>query len=126
MNALRLALALAALVFAAPPPAMAGEALSIPIGPNSVGPCPDAAITPTLVVQGQFPGALMGSYVMLPFEVPAGTTQVRVKYCWEPQDGPGKPSHTVDLGVWQARDGAAPWGEAQFRGWGGSSHPDVA
>jgi propanol-preferring alcohol dehydrogenase len=99
---------------------------SIPVGPNSVGPCSGAAITPTIVLQGQFPVALMGSYVMVPFEVPPGTTQVRVKYCWEPPDGAGKPAHTVDLGVWQARDGDAPWGEPQFRGWGGSSHPDVA
>ena len=38
----------------------------------------------------------MGSYVMLPVEVPDGTTQVRVKYCWE---GGG---NTVDLGIWQA------------------------
>jgi hypothetical protein len=92
----------------------------IPIGPNGVGPCPGAPIAPTLVVQGQFPAALMGAYVMLPFEVRAETTQVRVKYCWE---GGG---NTVDLGIWQAREGGAPWGEAQFRGWGGSSHPDVA
>src|SRR5690606_37750080 len=34
--------------------------------------------------------------------------------------------NTVDLGIWQAREGDAPWAEPQFRGWGGSSHPDVA
>jgi hypothetical protein len=107
--------------------ASAGEVVpSIPIGPNSVGACGGDDITPTRIVQGQFPFELMGSYVMLPFEVPEGTTQVRVKYCWEPKDGPSAPSHTVDLGIWSARAGEAPWGEAQFRGWGGSSHPDVA
>ena len=100
--------------------AFAGDVASIPIGPNSLGACPGAAITPTQVVTGQFPAALMGAYVMLPIEVPGGTTQVRVKYCWE---GGG---NTVDLGIWQARDGETPWGVAQFRGWGGSSHPDVA
>jgi len=104
--------------------AHAGAPASIPIGENSVGPCPGAAITPTDVVQGQFPVELMGSYVMLPFEVPAGTTQVRVKYCWEGPNGPNR--HTVDLGIWDAREGEAPWSEPQFRGWGGSSHPDVA
>lgn len=97
-----------------------GDVASIPIGPNSLAACSGAAITPTQVVTGQFPAALMGAYVMLPIEVPEGTTQVRVKYCWE---GGG---NTVDLGLWQARDGDAPWGVAQFRGWGGSSHPDVA
>ena len=100
--------------------ARGGDLTSIPIGPNSLGPCPGAAIVPTQVVTGQFPAALMGSYVMLPFDVPEGATQVRVKYCWE---GGGD---TVDLGIWQARDGATPWGVEQFRGWGGSSHPDVA
>lgn len=92
---------------------------AIPIGPNSLAPCPGAPIAPTHVVTGAFPEALTGSYVMLPFEVPAGTTQVRVKYCWEA-------GSTVDLGLWSARDGDAPWAEPQFRGWGGSSHPDVA
>jgi hypothetical protein len=92
----------------------------IPIGPNALDPCPGDAITPTLTITGAFPESLLGSYVMLPFDVPEGTTQVRVKYCWE---GGG---NTVDLGLWHARDGAAPWSEEQFRGWGGSSHPDVA
>ena len=111
-------LVLAAL--ALPLRALAADVTSIPIGPNSLGACPGAAITPSQVVTGQFPAALMGAYVMLPFEVPEGTTQVRVKYCYE---GGGS---TVDLGIWQSRDGQTPWGEAQFRGWGGSSHPDVA
>ena len=111
-------LVLAAL--ALPLRALAGDVTSIPVGPNSLGACPGAAITPSQVVSGQFPAALMGAYVMLPIEVPEGTTQVRVKYCYE---GGG---NTVDLGIWQARDGETPWGEAQFRGWGGSSHPDVA
>lgn len=111
---------LALLAVIAALPATAGESPQIPIGPNSLGPCPGDPITPTLTVTGAFPQALIGDYVMLPFEVPAGTTQVRIKYCWE---GGG---NTVDLGIWQARDGAEPWGPDQFRGWGGSSHPDVS
>lgn len=91
----------------------------IPIGPNSLAACPGAAIDPSVVVTGAFPEALTGSYVMVPFAVPPGTTQVRVKYCWES-------GSTVDLGIWSARDGEIPWAEPQFRGWGGSSHPDVA
>jgi hypothetical protein len=116
----RLALAAAAALLAASLGAGAPRAKpSVPLGPNSLGPCPGDAIAPDLLVQGQFPHALMGAYVMLPFEVPAGTTSVRVKYCYE---GGG---HTVDLGLWQARPGKKPWGVEEFRGWGGSSHPDV-
>ena len=111
-------LTLAAL--ALPLRALAGDVTQIPIGPNSLAACPGAAITPSQVVSGQFPVSLMGSYVMLPIEVPAGTTQLRVKYCYE---GGG---NTVDLGLWQSRDGTTPWSAPQFRGWGGSSHPDVA
>ena len=73
-----------------------GDVASIPIGPNSLAACPGAAIAPSQIFTGQFPAALMGSYVMLPVEVPDGTTQVRVKYCYE---GGG---NTVDLGIWQA------------------------
>lgn len=115
----RLPLALALLVAASIPTGAHEGHLEIPLGPNSLV-CGGAAIEPDVVVSGSFPESLSRSYVMLPFEVPPGTTQVRVKYCYE---GGG---NTVDLGVWQARDGAAPWGDAQFRGWGGSSHPDVA
>jgi hypothetical protein len=46
--------------------AFAGDVASIPIGPNGLGACPGAAITPGQVVTGQFPAALMGAYVMLP------------------------------------------------------------
>jgi len=109
--ALLLAVAAGAAGAEGPPP--------IPVDPNSIAACPGAAITSTKAVNGAFPAALSGSYVMLPFDVPPGTTQVRVKYCWES-------GNTVDLGLWQARDGDAPWAEPQFRGWGGSSHPDVA
>jgi len=125
----RLALAVAAALLAVGLGGAAARAKpSVTLGPNSLGPCPgaptppdcpDDAIEPDLVIQGQFPLELMGSYVMLPFDVPAGTTSVRVRYCFE---GEG---HVVDLGLWEARVGKKPWGVEQFRGWGGSSHPDV-
>ncbi|MEW6268930.1 MAG: CehA/McbA family metallohydrolase [Thermodesulfobacteriota bacterium] len=84
-------------------------------------------ISPTQVVEGSFPHALQGAYVMVPFTVPAGTTSVRVKYCWDRPEGetPGNIGHTVDLGLWQSRAEGGTWGVDQFRGWGGSSHPDV-
>jgi hypothetical protein len=83
------------------------------------------------VIEGEFGTELRGSYVMLPFSVPAGTTAVRVKYCYDQPDAqvPGAPaqvSNTLDLGLYDARPGTgALWGESEFRGWGGSSHPDV-
>ncbi len=84
-------------------------------------------ITPTLVIEGSFPHALQGSYVMVPFEVPPGTTSVRVKYCWDRPEGPtpGGGGHTIDLGLWGARPPGGTWDVTRFRGWGGSSHPDV-
>ena len=70
----------------------------------------------------------MGSYVLVPFDVPAGTTSVRVKYCYDQPESPTSTQvkHTLDLGIYDARPSAgALWGEREFRGWGGSSHPDV-
>jgi hypothetical protein len=55
------------------------------------------------VIEGQFPLSPKGSYVMVPIAVPAGTTQVRVMFRWE------SGGHSVDLGLWQARVGGAPW-----------------
>ena len=53
----------------------------------------------------------------LPFDVPAGTTAVRVKYCFDQPEVPTpNVRHTLDLGIYDPRG---------FRGWGGSSHPDV-
>jgi hypothetical protein len=86
--------------------------------------CPGDPIVPTAVVTGSFPSSLEGAYVMVPFDVPPGTTQVRVKYCWDQPEG-GSARHTIDLGLWDARAGGGTWGRKQFRGWGGSSHPDV-
>lgn len=89
--------------------------------------CPGDPIAPTQVITGEFPADLQGSYVMVPFEVPPKTTAVRVKYCWDDPEGPtvGNQRHTIDLGLWQARPKGGTWGRKQFRGWGGSSHPDV-
>jgi hypothetical protein len=86
--------------------------------------CPGDPITPTEIIEGTFASALEGAYVMVPFVVPPGTTQVRVKYCWD-QPESGSLGHTIDLGLWDARPAGGTWGRKQFRGWGGSSHPDV-
>ena len=98
-----------------------------PAPSTSFGPasCPGAAISPTQVITGQFDASLQGSFVDVPFDVPAGTTAVRVKYCYDPAIGPFT-RHTLDLGIYEPRRSATrPWGPREFRGWGGSSHPDV-
>jgi hypothetical protein len=89
-------------------------------------PCPGDAIAPDRVVTGSFGRDLMRSYVFVPFDVPAGTTAVRVKYCYDQPDINPDVKHTLDLGLYEPRrDGLGPWGPDEFRGWGGSSHPDV-
>ena len=75
-------------------------------------------------VTGTFDAQRQGSFVFVPFAVPAGTTQVRVAYCWDRSQGTS--DHTLDLGVYQARgDARRPWGVEDFRGWGGSGYRDV-
>ena len=101
---------------------MAAQPPGAMLGPTS---CPGAAITPTQVFTGEFGSELQGSFVLLPFDVPAGTTAVRVKYCWDPPIGPFV-RHTLDLGLYEARDTPGElYDVEEFRGWGGSSHPDV-
>src|SRR3712207_2682102 len=89
-------------------------------------PCGGAPIRTDRVITGSFGTEQQGSYVMVPFDVPAGVTAVRVKYCWDQPENPVTASqvkHTLDLGLYEASEGL--WGEKEFRGWGGSSHPDV-
>jgi hypothetical protein len=88
-------------------------------------PCGGRAIAPDKVITGEFGTELNKSYVMVPFDVPQGTTAVRVKYCWDRPES-GSQRHTLDLGLYEPRrPGDSVWGEREFRGWGGSSHPDV-
>ena len=88
--------------------------------------CPGDPIDADAVVTGSFETDLRGSYVMVPFDVPEGTTAVRVKYCYDQPEVDAGTENTLDLGLYSPRtrdDGL--WGPAEFRGWGGSSHPDV-
>jgi len=107
-----------------------GDAVTPRAAPN---PCPTSTdggdpIAPDQVISGEFGTDLQGDYVMLPFSVPAGTDAVRVKYCFDQPENalPSASKHTLDLGIYDARSGPGDlWGGAEFRGWGGSSHPDV-
>jgi hemolysin type calcium-binding protein len=108
---------------------LAMPAGAVAVAPTSCGgPTDNSFRTPT-VITGEFEAALQGSYVMLPFDVPTGATAVRVRYCFDQPDikPPGSPiGNTLDLGIYDARSGPADlWDEDEFRGWGGSTHPDV-
>ena len=89
--------------------------------------CPGRALRADRVITGEFGTELTRGYVMLPFEVPARTTAVRVKYCYDkPELSTTRIDHTLDLGLYEPRRGrSTTWGPPEFRGWGGSSHPDV-
>jgi hypothetical protein len=110
--------ALALLACAAPALAQAPE-------PGLTTPCGGRAIAPDQVITGVFGSELSKTFVMVPFDVPQGTTAVRVKYCWDRPES-GSQRHTLDLGLYEPRRGRSPvWDAEEFRGWGGSSHPDV-
>ena len=118
--------ALAVLVFAAPAAAQAPPT-TIPgePGPGLTTACGGRAIAPDRVIAGEFGTNVNKDYMLLPFDVPRGTTAVRVKYCWDRPES-GTMRHTLDLGLYGPRQSASKlWGESEFRGWGGSSHPDV-
>jgi hypothetical protein len=82
-------------------------------GPPSCG-----APKPTKVITGSFTSDQTGSFVMLPFDVPKGTTAIRGWYCYDQPDGPTAQlptfaiRHTLDFGYY------APGG--RYRGWSGS------
>jgi len=119
-RAVRRALLLTALLMIAGP--SAALAHSLPTAPTAVTaavtqPCPGDPIRVDQLTTGSFESNLQGSYVRVPFDVPAGTTAVRVKYCFDQPEVPTpNVHHTLDLGIYDPRG---------FRGWGGSSHPDV-
>ena len=95
---------------------------------KAAAPCPGDPIRVDRAIEGEFDRSQQGSYVLVPFDVPAGTTAVRVKYCYDQPETPlsSQLKHTLDMGLYEARSApGALWGEREFRGWGGSSHPDV-
>ena len=108
----------ASAVAQAPPTTIPGEP-----GPGLTTACPGGAIATDRVITGEFGTNVNKDYILLPFDVPRGTTAVRVKYCWDRPEG-GAMRHTLDLGLYGPRQGASKlWGEQEFRGWGGSSLP---
>ena len=90
-------------------------------------PCPGDPIRLDQLTTGSFDSTLQGGFVLVPIEVPAGTTAVRVKYRFDQPEVPTpNVRHTLDLGLYEPlRAGDNLPGAREFRGWGGSSHPDV-
>jgi hypothetical protein len=133
MVARRLTIAAALLLLLLPAGAAAHHRRTSPRATmTAAGTCPGAKIRPDRIITGSFGKREQGSYVMVPFRVPRGTTAVRVKYCFDQPQSPtaGTPvvsvKHTLDLGLYEPRRaGTRLWGTREFRGWGGSSHPDV-
>ena len=110
------------------PGAAAHHPAALAAAPTTCGGVADSSLQPHRVIIGEFDTSLERAYVMLPFDVPTGTTAVRVRYCHDQPEAPtnARIKHVLDLGLWEARPVLrAPWAEPEFRGWGGSSHPDV-
>jgi hypothetical protein len=91
-------------------------------GPPSCG-----APKPTKVITGSFTSDQTGSFVMLPFDVPKGTTAIRGWYCYDQPDGPTAQlpafavRHTIDFGYYGPRPpGQTLWTMREYRGWSGS------
>ena len=89
--------------------------------------CAGGPEQPDVLFTGEFSSDQTGSFVMLPFEVAAGTTAIRAWYCYDQPDLPsrslpfGGQSHTLDFGLYEPRsDPGRLWRMEQFRGWSGS------
>lgn len=72
---------------------------------------------------GSFPQARQGDFVQIPFQVPSGTTGIRIRYCY---DGTPRGS-TLDMGVYEPlHQGDTVPGVPERRGWSGSAVKDLA
>ncbi len=91
---------------------MARRALAIAVGLLFVVPAGSAVAappascglgSPEFTASGQFAASQQDSFVFVPFDVPAGITQVRVNYCYDDPDAGATDDHTLDLGVYEPR-----------------------
>ena len=97
-------------------------ALAISAGAASAAPCSLPGVADgtlngeTTTASGVFTESQKGSYVQIPFNVPVGTTGMRVRYCYDTNN-----STTLDMGVYEPAPGGGAPGMAQSRGWSGSA-----
>ena len=90
---------LGAMVVAFALPAVASADCTIPSGPPR-DPADPSFDGPVQDFNGNFDAAKQGSYVQIPFNVPPGTTAIRVRYCYDQPPTSG-PSNTLDIGVYE-------------------------
>ena len=105
-------------------------AAALTAGAAPAGAAPPAtcgAPAPDRVFEGTFTTAQQGAFVMVPFDVPAGTTAVRAWYCYDEPESPTASlpaysiEHTIDFGLYGPRPtGQRLWSMDAFRGWSGS------
>lgn len=89
----------------------------------------DASFANTaLDTTGTIAQAKAGGYLQIPFDVPVGTTAIRVRYSYDqPGGGCGGSPNTLDMGVYEPRDsGETVFGADESRGWSGSAVKDLA
>ncbi|MFN8152279.1 MAG: CehA/McbA family metallohydrolase [Solirubrobacterales bacterium] len=89
----------------------------------------DGSFTNTaLEVQGDIAASRAGGYLQIPFDVPTGTTAIRVRYSYDqPGGGCGGSPNTLDMGVYDPREsGETVFGADDSRGWSGSAVKDLA
>ncbi len=94
--------------------------------------CPgpeDPAFGPVTTVTGSFDASMENSYVQVPFDVPAGTTGVRVRYCFDQPEIPlpnGLNNNTLDLSVYEPlQAGSQVPGVDELRGSSGGAVRDA-
>ena len=106
--------------------AIVAALIPAPAGAAAPASCPGNDGSPSQVFTGTFTEAVEGAYVLVRFSVADGTTSIRTKICYDQPESPtsSQIKHTLDLGIYQpTADGF--FDEQEFRGWGGSSRPNV-
>ena len=111
-----------ATLLAGAPPAYADVPAACP-GPE------DPALGPVTTVTGSFDASMENSYVQIPFDVPAGSTGVRVRYCFDQPEIPlpgGLNNNTLDLSVYEPlHAGSQIPGPEELRGASGGAVRDA-
>ncbi len=94
--------------------------------------CPgpeDPALGAVTTTTGSFDASMENSYVQIPFTVPAGTTGVRIRYCFDQPDVAlpnGLNNNTLDIGVYEPlKPGNSVLGPDELRGHSGGAVKDL-
>ncbi len=107
-------------------------AAAAPAGAAVPAACPgpaDPALGPVTTFTGTFDASMENSYVQIPFQVPAGSTGIRVRYCFDQPDvslPQGFNNNTLDLGIYEPlHAGHTVLGPDELRGWSGGAIRDA-